>query len=150
MSPVSEEGKAGDATAIRATATKFFNAIESGDIATMKGLLTPDAAIWHNTDCAVTTREHTAAVLAGMVARISDIHYADRRLDVFPGGFVQQHVLEGRRIHDGEAVRLPAALIARVVGDGDGTRLISRIDEYFDSAHQATFRKFIEVQTPKL
>ncbi|EXJ75428.1 uncharacterized protein A1O5_02124 [Cladophialophora psammophila CBS 110553] len=125
---------------IRATAAQFFNAIEAGDIAAMKSLLTLDAEIWHNTDELVTSPDHTARVLAGMVERITNLKYSDRRLDVFPGGFVQQHVLEGNRIHDGEKVRLPAAIIARVENGK-----IRRIDEYFDTVHQATFRKFVGV-----
>lgn len=122
---------------IRAMATRFFDAIEAGDIETMRGSFTPDAAIWHNTDELVVTRDQTAATLTGMVARIGEREYADRRLTVFPGGFVQQHVLKGVRTHDGGAVRLPCAIICKVEGGK-----IARLDEYFDSAHVAEFRKF--------
>ena len=76
---------------IRAMATRFFNAIEAGDIETMQDSLTPDAEIWHNTDELIVTPAQTAQTLTGMVARIRDREYADRRLTVFPGGFVQQH-----------------------------------------------------------
>ena len=122
---------------IRAMATRFFDAIEDGDIDTMKNSFAPDAEIWHNTDELVGTPEQTAQTLTGMVARIKDREYADRRLTVFPGGFVQQHVLKGVRTHDDGAVRLPCAIICSVV---DGK--ITRLDEYFDSAHVAEFRKF--------
>ncbi|HMO75902.1 MAG TPA: nuclear transport factor 2 family protein [Sphingopyxis sp.] len=122
---------------IRAMATRFFDAIEAGDIETMRGSFAPDAEIWHNTDELVVTRDQTAAVLTGMVARIGDREYAERRLTVFPGGFVQQHVLKGRRMHDDVAVRLPCAIVCRVE---DGK--ITRLDEYFDSAHVAEFRKY--------
>ena len=122
---------------IRAMATRFFDAIEQGDIETMRDSFAPDAQIWHNTDEAVVTRDQTAQTLAGMVARIKDREYADRRLATFPGGFVQQHVLKGRRVHDDGEVRLPCAIVCRVE---DGR--ITRLDEYFDSAHVAQFRKF--------
>ena len=122
---------------IRAMATRFFDAIEAGDIETMRDSFTPDAEIWHNTDELIVTRDQTAAVLTGMVARISDREYADRRLTVFPGGFVQQHVLKGVRTNDGGAVRLPCAIVCKVAGGK-----ITRLDEYFDSAHVAEFRKF--------
>ncbi|UNU42472.1 nuclear transport factor 2 family protein [Sphingopyxis sp. YF1] len=122
---------------IRAMAQRFFDAIEAGDIETIKDSFTPDAEIWHNTDELVVTRDQTAQVLTAMVARIGDREYADRQLTVFPGGFVQQHVLKGKRVHDGGAVRLPCAIICKVV---DGR--ITRLDEYFDSAHVAEFRKF--------
>ncbi|WP_188238129.1 nuclear transport factor 2 family protein [Sphingopyxis sp. LK2115] len=122
---------------IRRLATRFFDAIEAGDIATMRDSFTPDAEIWHNSDELIVTRDQTAATLTGMVARISDREYADRRLNVFPGGFVQQHVLKGRRVHDGAPVRLPCAIICTVEQGR-----ITRLDEYFDSAHVAEFRKF--------
>jgi len=122
---------------IRTMATRFFDAIEAGDIDTMRESFTPDAEIWHNTDELVVTRDQTAAVLAGMAARIKNREYADRRLTVFPGGFVQQHVLKGVRTHDGGAVRLPCAIVCNVEGGR-----ITRLDEYFDSAHVAEFRKF--------
>ena len=122
---------------IRAMATRFFDAIEQGDIATMENSFTPDAAIWHNTDEAIVTPAQTAQTLTGMVARISNRSYANRRLHVFPGGFVQQHELTGNRVHDDVTVRLPCAIVCRVE---DGK--ITRLDEYFDSAHVAQFRKF--------
>jgi ketosteroid isomerase-like protein len=56
---------------------------------------------------------------------------------VFPGGFVQQHVLRGTRKHDGERLALPACIVC-AVKDGK----ITRLDEYFDSARVAEFRKF--------
>lgn len=125
---------------IRAMAQRFFDAIEGGDIDTMKNSFTPDAEIWHNTDEQVGTPEQTAVVLTGMVARIKDREYAERRLTTFPGGFVQQHVLKGRRVHDDGEVRLPCAIICKVEGGK-----ITRLDEYFDSAHVAEFRKFATV-----
>ena len=101
---------------IRALAERFFDAIEQGDITTMQGSFTPDAAIWHNTDEAIVTPEQTARTLTGMVARIKDRSYAERRLRIFPGGFVQQHALTGRRVQDDVAV--PPALRDRVRGQG--------------------------------
>lgn len=122
---------------IRAMAQRFFDAIEAGDIETMRGSFAPDAEIWHNTDELIVTRDQTAQTLTGMVTRIKDREYADRRLTTFPGGFVQQHVLKGRRVHDDGEVRLPCAIVCKVT---DGK--ITRLDEYFDSAHVAEFRKF--------
>ncbi|GGE03752.1 hypothetical protein GCM10011529_07750 [Polymorphobacter glacialis] len=125
---------------IRALAIRFFDAIEAGDIAVMEASFTSDAAIWHNTDEKIVTPAQTAQSLTGMVARIKDRVYAHRRLQTFPGGFVQQHVLEGKRVHDDAAVRLPCAIICQVSGGK-----ITRLDEYFDSAHVTEFRKFAAV-----
>ena len=125
---------------IAAMAKRFFDAIEAGDIETMRATFAPDAEIWHNTDEAIVTPDQTAVTLTAMVARIGDRKYADRQLRVFPGGFVQQHVLTGRRVHDDGPVRLPCAIICKVEGGR-----ITRLDEYFDSAHVAEFRKFVNV-----
>ena len=122
---------------IRAMAQRFFDAIEAGDIETMRESFTPDAEIWHNTDELIVTRDETAQTLTGMVARIKDRKYADRRLTTFPGGFVQQHVLTGKRVHDDGEVRLPCAIVCKVENGK-----ITRLDEYFDSAHVAEFHKF--------
>ncbi len=124
---------------IRALAKRFFDAIEAGDIATMQASFTPDAPIWHNTDELEVTPAQTATTLTGLVARIKERSYAERRLHVFPGGFVQQHALTGKRVHDDVPVRLPCAIVCAVK---DGR--ITRLDEYFDSAHVAQVRKYAD------
>lgn len=121
--------------AVSSLAQTFFDAIERGDIAAMTAAFAPGAKIWHNTDELVVSVEHTARVLQAMIERIHRPRYADRRVAVFPGGFVQQHVLEGVRAIDGVAVRLPCCIVCQVEGG-----MITRLDEYFDSAHVATFR----------
>ena len=124
-------------TAIQSLATRFFDAIEMGDIATVRGCYADDAVIWHNTDGLEQSPEDNAATLRGMVERIPTRRYDNRSLRVFDGGFLQQHVLVGIR-KDGVAVRLPACIICTIQ---DGR--ITRLDEYFDSAHVTAFRKVI-------
>ncbi|MDE2561098.1 MAG: nuclear transport factor 2 family protein [Sphingomonadales bacterium] len=125
-----------DEAAMRHLAKRFFDAVEQGDIATLRACYADDARIWHNTDELEQGPEDNAQVLRGMVRRISDRIYAERRLEVFPGGFVQRHVLEGTRA-DGVRLRLPACIVCEVRGGR-----IARLDEYFDSARVAEFRKF--------
>jgi ketosteroid isomerase-like protein len=55
---------------IRAMAKRFFDAIEAGEIETMRATFTPDAEIWHNTDETIVTRDQTAQTLTGMVANM--------------------------------------------------------------------------------
>lgn len=124
-----------DEAAVRAFAKRFFDAIEQGDVETVRDSYTPDVGIWHNFDDQVQTREENVATLTAMVARISDRTYADRRVEVFDGGFLQQHVLHGTR-KDGSRVSLPACIVCRM---RDGR--IARLDEYLDSAHVALFRQ---------
>ena len=118
---------------IHALAQRFFDAVEAGDIETVHGCYAPDARIWHNTDGAEQTRDDNARTLRGFARRISNRVYAERRLHVFDGGFVQQHELRGVR-PDGVAVRLTACIVC-AVENGQ----ITRLDEYFDSAQVAQF-----------
>ncbi len=122
-----------DEAAIRALAQRFFDAIEAGDIDTVAATYAPDAVIWHNTDEAESSREDNLAVLRGFIRGIPERRYAERRVAVFEGGFVQQHVLKAVRA-DGIAVTLPACIVCQV-NDGH----ITRLDEYFDAAQVAEF-----------
>ena len=121
---------------IRAMAQRFFDAIEAGDIATMQGSFTPDAEIWHNTDELIVTPAQTAQTLTGMVARIKDREYAERRLTTFPGGFVQQHVLSAT-LPNGKEWAMDACVVVTMEGGK-----IKRLDEYLDSAKGAQLREF--------
>lgn len=122
---------------IRKLAKRFFDSVEAGDIDGLVACYAPQARIWHNTDQLEQTPADNRATLQGMVSRIEQRRYEERRLDTFAGGFVQQHILRGKRVHDGVLVELPACVICQVA---DGC--ITRLDEYFDSAHVAQFRKF--------
>ena len=123
--------------AMRALAKRFFDCVEAGDIDGLVACYAPNAKIWHNTDEQIQGPEDNKKTLAGMVTRILDRVYDNRRVEVFPGGFLQQHVLRGTRKHDGVRLALPACIICQVE---DGK--ITRLDEYFDSARVAEFRKF--------
>lgn len=122
-------------TEIRALAQRFFDAVEQGDVDFVGQCYSDDAMIWHNTDSVGTSREDNLRGLRGMVGRISDRVYDERKVEVFESGFLQQHVLHGTR-KDGVRVELPACIICRLK---DGK--IALLDEYFDSAHVAEFRK---------
>jgi ketosteroid isomerase-like protein len=123
-----------DHDAIRALAARLFDSIERGDVEGVAACYAPELVVWHNFDGLEQPREDNLKTLAGMVERISDRRYESRRVDVFDGGFVQQHVLTGVR-KDGVRVSMPGVLVGRV---RDGK--IARLDEYLDSAHVAAFR----------
>lgn len=122
--------------AMRALAKRFFDCVEQGDIDGLVACYAPNAEIWHNTDEQIQGPEDNRKTLAGMVTRILDRVYDNRRVEVYAGGFVQQHVLCGTRALDGVRVALPACIVC-AVKDGK----ITRLDEYFDSARVAEFRK---------
>jgi ketosteroid isomerase-like protein len=119
---------------MRAFAKRFFDCIESGDVDGLVACYAPDAEIWHNTDGQVQGPLDNRATLTGLVRGFQDRVYDQRRLDVFPGGFVQQHILSATRVRDGAKVALAACIVCKVA---DGK--ITRLDEYFDSAAVAAF-----------
>ncbi len=118
---------------IAALATRFFDAIEAGDIAAVGACYADEAVIWHNTDGLANTKAENLATLAGFIRYIPERRYTDRRVRPFPGGFVQQHRLVGRR-RDGVEVTLTACIVCAVA---DGA--ITRLDEYFDAAQVAAW-----------
>jgi ketosteroid isomerase-like protein len=122
--------------AMRDLAKRFFDCVEQGDVDGLVACYAPNAEIWHNTDEEIQGPEDNRKTLAGMVTRILDRVYDNRRVEVYAGGFVQQHVLRGTRALDGVRVALPACIVC-AVKDGK----ITRLDEYFDSARVAEFRK---------
>ncbi len=122
---------------IRTVANKLFDGIESGNVAVLREVYAPNVEIWHNTDLLVQTVDDNVATLQGFVSRIANRRYENRRLDVFPGGFVQQHRLTGQR-KDGQKVELHACIVCKVANGR-----ITRLDEYFDSAAVEQFRKAV-------
>jgi ketosteroid isomerase-like protein len=124
-----------DSKEILSLAKSFFDGLEQGDISILRKVYAPNVEIWHNTDGLVQTLEENETTLKGFVGRIGDRRYGERRTHAFPGGFVQMHVLSGTR-KDGERVSLPACIVCAVENGR-----ITRLDEYFDSAHVAEFRK---------
>jgi len=118
---------------IDALARRFFDSIEAGDIDGVSACYADSVEVWHNTDRKTEGKAQNLKVLQGFIGHISGIRYEQRRLSPFQGGFVQQHLLRGRR-PDGENVELPAAIICSVVAGK-----ITRLDEYFDSAQVAAF-----------
>jgi ketosteroid isomerase-like protein len=113
-------------------ADRLFKAIERGDVAAIREIYAPGVKIWHNNDGATQTADQNLAVLGWVVANISEREYAEIRRQATPTGFVQQHVLRGRVKSSGKELRLPSCIICDVE---DGR--ITRLDEYFDSAHVA-------------
>jgi ketosteroid isomerase-like protein len=123
------------ADAVAELARRFFDAIEAGDLAAVAACYADDAVIWHNTDRAESAKAQNLEVLANFVSALPERRYEDRRLVVTADGFVQQHVLVCPRA-DGSRRELPAAIVCAVK---DGR--ITRLDEYFDSAQLAAWRR---------
>jgi ketosteroid isomerase-like protein len=120
--------------AIRKLATEFFDAIERGDIETVQRIYAGDAVVWHNTDNLAQPVSENLKTLANFIKHVPERRYTDRRLDVFDGGFAEQHLLKAK-LATGKEVSLAAAIVCRVANGR-----ITRLDEYFDSAALAAWR----------
>ncbi|KAB7742343.1 DUF4440 domain-containing protein [Parvibaculum sedimenti] len=115
-----------------ALAERFVAAIEAGDIETLKSACyAPDAVIWHNFDQVNQTVDQNLKVLGWMARVLPQRRYDILRRVVIPGGYLQQHVLRGKR-PSGEDFAMPACLIV-MVKDGR----ITRLEEYLDPAQAA-------------
>lgn len=119
---------------IAAVAQQLFDAIERGDVEALRSLYHVDARIWHNTDGAEQSVGENLRVLRWLVRNTSLRRYDEVRREIIPSGFVQMHVLR-LDLGTGGSVQIPACLVARV-----SHGLITRIDEYLDSAHVAALR----------
>ena len=102
----------------------------AGDGSDLFNIYTEDAVIWHNHDNREQTVAQNVKLLERMPQWVKDREYADRRIQVFEGGAVQQHTLKGTRISTGESIALHACVVIRV----DEDNRITRLDEYLDSA----------------
>jgi uncharacterized protein len=112
-------------------ATRFFQAVETDDLATIDSLYADDVAVWHNNDGVTQNKTANLAVMQWMADNTSDRAYTQIQRAVFDGGFVQQHVLVGTNAK-GQRFELPAMLR---IWTSNGQ--ITRLDEYLDSAHIA-------------
>ena len=117
-----------------ALATKFFSAIEHGDLESVRELYAPEVEVWHNVTGRVQTREENLRLLETFTSRVSDLRYEVFGRDFFQGGFVQRHTLHGC-VKSGEPIHA-AVCIVIYVSEGR----IQRLFEYLDAtAVEAAF-----------
>jgi ketosteroid isomerase-like protein len=113
---------------------RIIAAAEAGDPSDLENVYWPDAVIWHNHDNREQTVQQNMKLLVAMGKFVDDRRYVERRINVFDGGIVQQHVLRAIRKRDGEPVELHACVVCTI---RDGR--IARLDEYLDSGEVANF-----------
>ena len=121
---------------VLAFADRFVGAIQSGDTDTVRACYAPDAKLWHNTDGIEQTVDQNMKVLEWFIRKLPDRNYRILRREVLPDGFLQQHVLEAT-LPDGRPFKMSACCVIQMK---DG--VISRLDEYLDSAEAAVLREF--------
>ncbi len=77
-------------------------------------------------------KERAMKVLRWFIRVTAERRYEILDRQLFPGGFVQQHILHATG-RDGGSIALRVCIVIKV----GGSDLISRIDEYFDPAELA-------------
>ena len=110
----------------------LIHAIEAGDAAAVRAAYHPDARIWHNFDQIEQTVDENLATLGWLMRAMPERRYEDVVRHRIEGGVAQQHVLRGTTA-GGAEVELVACLFVQVDEDG----LVTRIDEYVDTAQAA-------------
>lgn len=120
-----------------AVVDRILDAVERGDVNAVAACYAPGAKIWHNFDELEQTVDENLALLGALVGVLSERKYTVRGRYDIPGGIIQMHTLDGV-LPDGSKFHLPACMVFRVGGGR-----ITRIDEYFDSAHFAPLLKFL-------
>jgi ketosteroid isomerase-like protein len=118
-------------TALRDLADRFVAALEAADVAALDALYAPEAVVWHNYDRVEQTRDRNIESIGRFPKQFRSIQFQNIRRGFFEGGYVQQHVAAGIKA-DGSTFRVPVCMVVTLRG-----KQISRVDEYFDSAHDA-------------
>jgi ketosteroid isomerase-like protein len=124
------------AEAVVDVADVLFAAIERGDEPRLDDLFADDIAVWRAGAERDDDKVRALKVLRWFIRVTAERSYEvlDRRL--FPGGFVQQHILHATGTNGG-LIALRVCIVITVNADN----LINRIDEYFDPADLAPILK---------
>lgn len=120
-----------NATANMEVAARLVAAIEAADIEAVRALYQPNARIWHNTSGKLQTVDENIKSVTKIHSYMSGLRYEILRREPTSNGYFQQHILRGT-LASGKAFALNACVIIDIE---EG--LITRLDEYFDSAEAA-------------
>ena len=117
-----------------AAAERFKTASRGDDPAAMASVVAPGAVTWHNFDEVEVTQEQSARTSAWLRRTVPDLGWTDLATLPTSEGFVVQSILTGTA--PGGPLRLHSCLVVTLDHDG----LITRIDEYLDTAQSAVLR----------
>jgi hypothetical protein len=127
---------AADTATISELADHLFAAIERSDEAALRQLFADDIAVWRTGARRDDDKVRALKVLHWFIDVTTQRRYEILDRQLFPGGFVQQHILhaDGR---NGGLIALRVCIVIKVGIAPSSEALISRIDEYFDPAELA-------------
>jgi uncharacterized protein len=119
-----------DEKELNALADRMARAYEMGDLDGVAACYAPDARLWHNFDGSEQTVEEQLDATRWLNENLKDLRYEVVARHFFDGGYVQEQVVHGTLVKDGDAFRMPTCMNV-TVSDG----LVTRLNEYLDSAH---------------
>jgi ketosteroid isomerase-like protein len=120
------------AEAVVDLADELFAAIERGDEPRLDALFAGDIAVWRSGAQRDDDKKRAMRVLRWFIRVTAERSYEVLDRQLFPGGFVQQHILHASG-HNGGLIASRVCIVIKV----NGNDLITRIDEYFDPAQLA-------------
>jgi ketosteroid isomerase-like protein len=120
------------AEAVVDLADELFTAIERGDEPQLDALFAEDIAVWRAGAQRDDDKVRAKKVLRWFIRITAERSYEVLDRQLFPGGFVQQHILHATG-RNGGLIALRVCIVIKV----NGNDLITRIDEYFDPAQLA-------------
>ena len=112
-------------------ADEFYSAIEQNDLFALNNLYSADVEVWHNFTDRTQDKQQNLESLASLFKRISGLQFSVEARDLFPGGFVQRHVLH-LKLMSGKVINVATCQIVYVAEEQ-----INRVFEYVDSASLA-------------
>jgi ketosteroid isomerase-like protein len=117
-------------------ADQLFAAIERSDEAALHQLFADDIAVWRVGARRDDDKVRALKVLHWFIDVTAQRRYEILDRQLFPGGFVQQHILHAAG-RNGGSIALRVCIVIKVEVSPSSQALISRIDEYFDPAELA-------------
>jgi ketosteroid isomerase-like protein len=120
------------AEAVADLADDLFAAIERGDEPQLDALFAEDVAVWRAGAQRDDDKGRAMKVLRWFIRVTAERRYQILDRQLFPDGFVQQHILHATGTGGG-LIALRVCIVIKVNADN----LVHRIDEYFDPADLA-------------
>jgi ketosteroid isomerase-like protein len=117
-------------------ADELFAAIERGDESRLVELFDDDIAVWRAGAHRDDDKQRALKVLRWFIGVTAERSYQVLDRQLFPDGFVQQHVLHATG-NNGGLIALRVCIVIKTSVTSDSRALIRRIDEYFDPAELA-------------
>jgi hypothetical protein len=121
---------------IAQVADQLFAAIERSDETTLRQLFDDDIAVWRVGARRDNDKARALKVLHWFIDVTTQRRYEILDRQLFPDGFVQQHILHATG-RNGGLIALRVCIVIKLGASPSSQALISRIDEYFDPAQLA-------------